>query len=331
MMPTSGQLLFDMLQNAGSVALVAHVSPDMDALGASLGARELLRQGFPALERVDVFCQDPVPESYAFLDLTRLVLPPERAQGPYDLCIAVDVASYDRLGSCAALFDRARARFVIDHHGSNDFENVPRLLLPQSAATAQIVVDLCLERGVRLSAEAASCLYAGVSTDTGNFSFEAVTPGTFRAAAWLVEQGAKPDWITQRLYRTRSVSSVRALGRALDTMRLSAGGRVALLCLSLADRREVGAQDGDYEGIVNYGIETKGVLAAALVSQRDEGIRCSVRTKEGVDAAAVARRFGGGGHPRAAGMSLQGELDQALEAVRCALEEAVEEACRTDS
>lgn len=87
MMPTSGQLLFDMLQNAGSVALVAHVSPDMDALGASLGARELLRQGFPALERVDVFCQDPVPESYAFLDLTRLVLPPERGQGQYDLCI----------------------------------------------------------------------------------------------------------------------------------------------------------------------------------------------------------------------------------------------------
>lgn len=106
---------------------------------------------------------------------------------------------------------------------------------------------------------------------------------------------------------------------------------MALLCLSLADRREVGAQDGDYEGIVNYGIETKGVLAAALVSQRDEGIRCSVRTKEGVDAAVVARRFGGGGHPRAAGMSLQGELDQALEAVRRALEEAVEESCRTDS
>jgi len=325
------ETLSQLLRGASSAAIVAHVSPDMDTLGASLGVMYLLRQGFPALRRVDVFCQDPVPEADAFLPAMACVRKPEEAKDRYDLCIAVDVAAYDRMGSCAAIYDRAGTRFVIDHHGSNNFENVPMLLEPHTPASSQIVVDLYEYFGLTIPKEAAMCLYAGISTDTGNFSYQGVSPATFRAAARLVEAGAEPDYLTAMLYRTRSLPSVRCLGRALESLQLSLDGRVAVMHLSFADRKQLGVQNGDTEGVVNYGIEIKSVRAAALLNQHEDCIRCSVRTKEGVDAAAIARRFGGGGHPRAAGMTLVGkDLAQALLSVQRALEEAVK-ACPTDS
>ncbi len=314
-----------------SVAIIAHVTPDMDTLGASLGTAALLRQGFPALERVDLYCQDPVPAQYAFLPQTAAFKGPEQAEGSYDLCIGVDTAARDRLGACEPIFNGAKARFVIDHHLSNSFTDVPRLLKADSAAASQIVTELFDAYAVPIPKDAAECLFAGLSTDTYNFSYSSTGPDAFRAAAKLVEAGARPDWLTEHLYRTRSLGSVRALGRAMESLRLSCGGRVATMVLSAEDRETLGLQDGDYEGIVNYGLEVVGVLAAAFLTERPGGIRCSLRTREGVDAAALARRFGGGGHARAAGMSPEGSLTEAVEAVRTAVEKAVEEACRTDS
>lgn len=312
--------LLHQLSNVGSVALIAHVSPDMDTLGSCLGAMYLLRQGgFSA----SVFCADDVPPQFDFLPGMREVQKPTGGER-FDLAIAIDMPSYDRMGACSAIFENAKARFVVDHHKTNSMGQYPLHLNKESAATAEMLLAIVKENGLPLNRDAAMCLYAGLSTDSGNFSYSSVTAHTLEMAAFAVSHGADPEWLTKQLYRTRSLPHLRLLGRALDTMQVHEHGRIALLCLSKEDLAQAGGEDGDLSGIVNYGVELKGVDAAAFITERAGKIRCSFRSNERLDSAAVAQRFGGGGHARAAGADIANmDLDEAKQAVLCALKEAL--------
>jgi len=140
----------------------------------------------------------------------------------------------------------------------------------------------------------------------------------------LVDAGARPDKLTELLFYTRSCAGVRLRGRALSTLRMFAGGRVALMALAAQDFADTGAADSMTEGIVNYAIEIVGVEVAALAREFNGEIKCSLRAREPYDAAALAQRFGGGGHERAAGCSLPLPMDGALHTLERAMEELVQ-------
>ncbi|MDR3085623.1 MAG: DHH family phosphoesterase [Christensenellaceae bacterium] len=309
------------LQGARRVALLAHVSPDGDAIGSCLGAMHALRGA--GLE-AHPFCADPLPPDFGFLEGFGAFLPPSEASGSFDLAFALDVSSLDRLGPAQGLFDAAKARFCIDHHQSNDLD-CDKIVDEKAAATAEILLDLIKALDLPLTRPAAMALYTGLSTDTGNFSFESVREGTLQAAALCLKAGAEPEIITRALYRTRSLSHLKLLGLALNKLETHAGGQIALIALSEEDRLLASAGESDYEGIVNYASELKGVVAAALLSERPGGLRCSLRCQAPIDSAKIAAIFGGGGHARAAGMRLQGfsSLHEAKTAVLRALKGAL--------
>ena len=287
------------LEGAQNIALVCHISPDMDTLGSAAGLRFVLEK---MGKRVTIYDQDPVPERYLFVGgLGDVRLPDEEV---YDLCVSIDVSDRARMGEAARVFDNARARAMIDHHKTTEPFAPVHVVRPGAAATAEILTKLFDEYGWEIPQEAALCLCAGISTDTGNFSFASVTGDTLRAAARCVECGAKMSVITESLYRTSTED-----------------GRIAVMSVTLQDEEELSRLPEDSEGIVNFGLEIKGVQAAVLLNEREGLVKCSLRAKEPLDVAKVAAEFGGGGHVLAAGCSFEkATMEEAREKIVRALE-----------
>ena len=159
----------------------------------------------------------------------------------------------------------------------------------------------------------AVCLYVSIATDTGNFSFGSTTARTFACAAKCMEAGVPIAELSEHLFRSRSQAKTRLIGRALDNIRYENG--VAILRLTKKDFAECGATLADTENLVNYGIETQGIRLAMMAIERDAGTRFSLRGKGEVDVSRIAQRFGGGGHPCAAGATVNLPMDEAIEAV----------------
>ena len=304
------------LEGAQNIALVCHISPDMDTLGSAAGLRFVLEK---MGKRVTIYDQDPVPERYLFVGgLGDVRLPDEEV---YDLCVSIDVSDRARMGEAARVFDNARARAMIDHHKTTEPFAPVHVVRPDAAATAEILTKLFDEYGWEIPQKAALCLCAGISTDTGNFSFASVTGDTLRAAARCVECGAKMSVITESLYRTSTEGHIRAMGRILNGLDLRADGRIAVMSVTLQDKEELSLLPEDSEGIVNFGLEIKGVQAAVLLNEREGLVKCSLRAKEPLDVAKVAAEFGGGGHVLAAGCSFEkATMEEAREKIVRALE-----------
>ena len=308
--------LKDALEGAQSIALISHISPDMDTLGSAVALRYIL-EGLG--KHAVVYDQDEVPARYLFLEgLDAVRLPDEEV---YDLALSVDVSDEARMGTAGKVFAAARSRAMIDHHRTTLPFAPIAVIHPEAAATSQIVVELCQAAGWKIPPQAAMCLCAGMSTDTGNFSFDSVTGDMFRAAGACVDSGAHVNAITERLYRTSTLGHVRMMGRVLNGLDLRCGGKIALLCARQNDFAELNATREDAEGIVNIGLEIEGVQAAALLTEREGLIKCSLRAKEPLDVSAVAAQFGGGGHIRAAGCSFAGAtLEETRDRIAQALE-----------
>lgn len=303
------------LESAQRIALVCHVSPDMDTLGSAVGLRYILED---MGKTVTVYAQDEVAPRFMFLEgMSEVRLPDEEA---YDLCVAVDVSDAARMGTAKAVFDRAKATAMIDHHPTTVPFAPAYVLDAKAAATAQIIVEKCGEFGWNIPEKAAMCLWSGISTDSGNFSFDSVTADTFRAAAVCVEKGAKPGVITERLYRTSTEGHVRLMGRVLNGLRLSHEGRICMISYTPEDLADCKAEQEDASGIINMALEIESVKMVAQLSQRDGCIKCSMRAKAPYDVAAVAKQFGGGGHVRAAGCSL---YDMTMEEAGAVMEAAL--------
>ncbi len=310
------------LSNAESALLCMHIGPDGDTMGSALA----LAAALEALgKRVALVCADPVPPLYAFLPVAeRIAFPDALGEARFDLAIAIDVSDAARLGSARALFDVAEVRAVIDHHGTNDCFGTVNWIEPTAAATGVMVLDCVAALGVPLSQGMADCLYVAIATDTGNFSFPNTNAPSLHAAAALVEAGAQPDRLIERVYRTRARAGVELLGRALGTLRVFAEGKAALMTLSAEDFAQTGAIESMTEGIVNYAIEIAGVEMAALLRERSGEVRCSLRGRAPRDVAGLAQRFSGGGHKLAAGCSLPLPLQDAAQTLAQAMKQALE-------
>ena len=164
---------------------------------------------------------------------------------------------------------------------------------------------------IPLTPSMAENLYVGITTDTGNFSYPSTDGRTLRAGAKCLDAGADPDEITRRMFRLRTVARTQLLGAAVSQMQLLDGGKVAIFKVSKLMLNEFGAANADCEGIVNYGTETEGVRAAALLREQTGGrVKASLRSLGEVDVSRVALMHGGGGHAAAAGCTLVGGLDE---------------------
>lgn len=298
-------------QRGRRVVLVTHESPDGDAVGSLLAAGHLLQTLGAQTEMVMV---DPVPESYSFLPGAGSVqasLPPLAGTAGPDLLVYLDCAARERAKPEALGLEAPGLSLNIDHHASNTRYADLNWVLPDASSTGEMVGRLYTALGLGFG-EARQALYVAIVADTGSFAYEGTTASTHRMAAALLEEGLDPGPVHQRLYAARPVAAVVLLARALASLAWTHQGRVADMTLQPADFVAAGALPQHTEGIVNYARDMAGVMVGLLFSTHDgREVRVGVRTRPGVDAHLIAARFGGGGHPRAAGCRLATSLPEA--------------------
>jgi len=302
------------------VLIASHENPDADTLGAALGVAAIVERGGG---QVQLLCADPVPPLYGFLaGMDRFRTDPDPAFDP-DLLVVCDCGALDRLGELrvrhAELFDRL-PRVIVDHHASNTEGGSADWVDPAAAATCEMVTLLAAKVGLPLDAGAgavAAALMAGIVMDTATFAHPNATPRTLAVSAALVEAGAPLAEISRRLYRSKPDVQLRLFGRVLDRLRTAAGGRIVYSELRAVDHADTATDPSHSEGIIDLLSQSETAAIAILFKEVEPGVtRLSVRTRDGgVDATALTGAFGGGGHVRAAGATVQAPLAQAEQQV----------------
>lgn len=310
------------IRNSQSILVMAHVNPDGDSIGCMLAVGSAMEQ---LDKQVILLSPDGVTDTYKFLPGNENIVKSVSDDSIFDLCIVVDCENLERVGSASQYLSRCRKIMEIDHHpGTNRSEGV-NVLDPEAASSGDIVYKLLRELDVRITLEIAECLMTAIVTDTGSFKFSNVKPDTLRIAADLLEAGASTGIISQKVYDTRSLASVKLLGIAISNIKMVANGRVAWSYVSRDNLAETGALDSDTEGIVNYTRSIKGVFVGILFNEAPNNItRVSFRARDGYDISQIARKFGGGGHKAASGATIEKPLNEAIQMVLDAVEQWME-------
>lgn len=295
------------------ILILSHRSPDGDTLGcASALSRALTTLG----KSVQFRCADPVPEKFAYLfeGIEYGDFEPERV-------VTVDIADKVLLGTLENLGEKAD--LAIDHHATHRPFAKAVCVDGTAGAACQLIAKLIPVLGAKLTPEIATCLYTGISTDTGCFRYPNATPETYRIAADLVESGARAADINRNLFDTKSRTMIALLKRVYSDMEFYHGGRCAVLCITQALIDDTGAKDEELDGISSIVRQVEGVLFGMTIRERGPGeFKISLRATEPANAAEVCMQFGGGGHKGAAGCTIRGEL----EAVKKQIVEACGEA-----
>jgi bifunctional oligoribonuclease and PAP phosphatase NrnA len=291
------------LTDATEVALACHVNPDADALGSMLGLSGFLRER--GIATTVSYPNDPLepPRWAALLPGSELLVPPGAFPKAPAVMVTCDCASFDRLAMLGGPAKRADEVIWIDHHRSNDGTGVTISVIdPTASSTCEMVFRLIEAMGGDVSAATATCLYAGLVTDTGRFQYEATTPQTLRVAAALREHDFDHTRLVQALYEDNRLDYIRLVGVALERVEHLPEADLVWTYLTQGDLREAGVLAAETEDLIDAIRSARDVdVAAVLKQQKDGRFKVSVRSRGDHDLATVAAAFGGGGHRLAAG------------------------------
>ena len=297
------------LLGADDILILCHKNPDGDTLGSGAALCLALRR---LGKTAAVLCSDPIPAMYAFLPITVF----DGSFAPR-FVVAVDVAGIQLFGEKNNMPRYAEhVDLCIDHHASNSGYAYESLVDGSAAAAAELLTSLIPELGVELTPDIAACLYTGLATDTGCFRFTNTTAATHRAAAALIEAGADVATLNERLFECRSHARMEAERMALESLEYYYGDRCAMICLTWDQIQAAGVAGAELEDLTSLPRSIEGVeVGLTLRQQKDGSYKISVRTGNQTNACSIARRLGGGGHSRAAGCEISGNLDNAKHAI----------------
>lgn len=303
------QRIQELLQPARRVLLVTHVAPDGDAIGSLLGLGRMLSERGKA---VTLACADAVPERYFWLPGSKEV---ERGpSGSYDVVVAIDCSDERRMGSVYSDDLRGLPVLNIDHHATNTRFGTMNWVEPAAVSTTQMVLALADALEWTVDLEVATCLLTGLVTDTRAFRTSNVDSTALRSALRLVEAGASLSEITHRALNERPLASVRVWGEAIARLHLEGDILWTEVTRDMRERWSI-AGDG-VSGLTNLLSSVReGKVVIVFTEQEDRTVDVGLRSVPGWDVAQVALRLGGGGHPQAAGCTLEGDLDQVRERV----------------
>ncbi len=306
------QLLED-IKKSSNIIVATHVNPDGDALGSLLGFALIME----SLGK-KVFCllEKPVPKAYRFLPgAEKLSCDLQQCRsfikdaGESLLAVSLDCGDRFRLGdTVGAELLEIKPFAVIDHHASHQPFGTSQWVDPQRSSTGEMVFEVAEGLGIaKISTEAATNLYAAISTDTGSFRYECTSPRTMRIAAHLLDCGVRPDKTSEKLYDNYSPARLRLLQDVLAAVKLYDEDRIALMVVTQEMLRNAGATMDDTDTFINFPRAVETVKVAALVKEIEGGMfSVSMRAKGEVNVAKIAESRGGGGHRNAAGFRCKG-------------------------
>lgn len=310
--------LAEHIRRRDSFLVATHVQPDGDGIGSLLAMLVILR-GMSKKALAVWGEQGAIPRQYGWLPGVGTIHHGDVPPG-YDTLICLDCASKQRLGVVEAAIGTFDLVINIDHHLDNGMFGHENVVDSDISSTSEIIFHLAKTLGVGINKDMADCLYAGIVTDTGRFQYSNTTAATLRVAAALVELGARPRDVFQKVYEERPLSTVLLLGRVLANTRYDQDSGVIWSVVGEDDLKASGSDMADGENLIDYLRAVSGIRVAVLIKQFTDGkVKVSLRSRGEVDVARLAGAFGGGGHHDAAGFSSTGSPTEILAAIVAAL------------
>jgi phosphoesterase RecJ-like protein len=299
--------IIELIHRCNTFLITAHVRLDGDALGSELALWHVLRAlGKGAV----VYNQDGTPDMYAFLPGTEVIVHTLDDVAAFDAAFILDCSDLERVGDDAGRIRSVKEIVNIDHHISNTFFSEISFVDAEASSTGEILHRIIERLGVPVTPEIATNLYTAILTDTGAFRYSNTKSSTLRVAADLVEAGADPRGVAEKIYETKPLAQIRLLKDALDTLELHDEGTIGFVVVTQKMLETTGALPEYTEGIVDLARSVKGIEVAAFFQEMAARYyKISLRSKGNVNVEKVARKFGGGGHINAAACRIDGEID----------------------
>ncbi len=301
--------LKECVKDAQKIMIAGHVAPDGDCVGSAIAVYRYLKKHCPEKEVIAYL--ESLPEVYEFLDPDRTIITnvvPTEAQ---DLFIVVDASSHDRLGDALSCFKEAKSTIVVDHHVSNIGYGKVNIIEPDASSACEVIAKLMDEK--EIDKDIAEALYTGMITDSGGFRYESVCRETMEIAGMLMSKGIDHSWISDRCLSGRTYIQAQLLGRALLESMLMMDGKCIITTVTQNMLSLYGAKEEDTEGIVEQLRVTRGVEVAVFIRETgDQQYKVSLRSNRYADVSKIATYYEGGGHKKAAGFSMRGDLHDVI-------------------
>ena len=327
----SGEItsISEILQGKNTVALGGHIRPDGDCVGSCVGLYLYIKKNYPQIE-VHMYLEKVPPVFQLLVGVDRIKNQLDDLTKPYDLFITLDCADEERLGFSRPAFLEAKMTFCIDHHVSNSGFADLNVILPEASSTSELVYDLLSqseliddkeqrdfshgkvtenvqlkEVGDGIDLEIATALFLGIVHDTGVFRFSNTTAKTMEVAAALLRKGVKGDEIVEKTFYERTYPQTKIIGKALAECELTLNGKCLYYVLTAKDMKEYNVTSSDLDGIVSQLWLTKDIDVAIFMYELEGyDFKVSMRSSDQVDVSLIAKKFGGGGHKKAAGFEM---------------------------
>lgn len=301
--------LEQMISGVKTVAIAGHVRPDGDCIGSCLGLYNYIKENFPGVEAT-VYLEKP-SRVFEFLQGIDKISYDYTREITYDVFFALDCGDKKRLGEAAAYFDTAKHTICIDHHISNVGFAEENYIKGELSSTCEFLCEFMEPE--KISVEAAKCLYTGIAHDTGVFQYSNTTSKTLSTVGMLIDKGFDFTKIIDETFYQKTYKQKQITGRALLESIMVLGGKVIFSAVHEKDMEFYGVTPGDLDGIVSQLRTTEGVEVAIFLYEVEPQVyKVSMRSNQYVNVSEIASFFGGGGHIRAAGCTMQGSMHDVI-------------------
>lgn len=304
--------ILEKIKEANSIVILTHETPDGDAIGSALATKIALKQlGKEADVIIPEYskCFNFLPEANEIKKISE--------NKNYDLAISVDCADFKRLVSGEEYFETAKNTINIDHHSSNAMFANLNFVNPVSPANCEVLAGMFQYFGLDITQDVGTCLLTGIITDTGGFRYSGVTAETFEFAAELLRKGVNIPEIFKKVLDTKTKANFELTKIICDRMEFLENGKISFTYMNIEDEKKSNAETGDHEGLVEIGRDIDGVEVSIFIREKEgqNGYKVSLRSNDYVNVSDVAMRFGGGGHPKAAGCFIAGTIQEVKEKI----------------
>lgn len=312
--------LMKQIQEAKKIAIAGHIRPDGDCVGSCCALYNYIKDNFSMEKKqLVVYMEGIAPQFYLLEGLSEFTADVTELQD-CDLFIALDCASIDRLGKAEEVFLKADRTILVDHHISNTAYAQSCIVDAEASSTCEVLFEQMEEENISLAC--AYALYLGIVHDTGVFKHSNTKRRTMEIAGTLLEKGVSSSKVIDGTFFEKSFLQTQLLGRCLMDSILYLDGKVIVAIVPLELKKQFGAVSSDFDGVIDNLRVTRGVEVAILMTEEEEKkFKVSMRSNHEVNVSVIAQSFGGGGHVKAAGCTLQGSSDEILKKLLAAVAE----------
>jgi phosphoesterase RecJ-like protein len=296
------------IKKSKKIAILPHISADGDALGSAFA----LALGLKKMNKdIDIYLEEEIPKIYDFLPGRDFKKDYEGNEIFYDLVIAIDTGSVERLGHRKFIFNNCINTINIDHHKTNDYFGFNNWIDVNASSVGEMIYAILKALNIDMDKDIATCLYVAISTDTGSFRFSNTTSLTHKIISDIISYEIDVADISKRIFDNISIQKLKLMSKAINSVELYENGKIALMSVSDDKIGIDGLKNEDFDGIVNLGRNVNGVEVSILLRKwNDKEIKVNFRSNYYVDVSKVAGVFKGGGHKRAAGCIIKGSPEE---------------------